>query len=99
MSRGGRFGCLPLLLPHHVGMTDVRRSFLRVQRPHVELRGDVLTTGRVRLTLQQDHQAHIWEEDTLEETMLLAATLPQLDAELYDAFTSELDLLGLRGDG
>ena len=98
MSRGGRAGGLPLLLPHHVGMTDVRRSFLRVQKPHAELRVDLLTTGRVRLTFQQGHKADIWEEDSLEETMLLAATLPQLDAELYDAITWELDLLGLRGD-
>lgn len=79
-------------------MTDVRRSFLRVQRPSTELRVDLLTTGRVRLTLQQGHQTDMWEEDTLEETMLLAATLPQLDAELYEALTWELDLLGLRGE-
>lgn len=80
-------------------MNSVRWPVLTLTRPGTRVGVDILTTGRVRLRVAAGGHTQEWHEDTLEDVMLLAATLPHLDAELYGALLWELDLRGLRGPG
>lgn len=78
-------------------MSERLRKFLSVRTEDESAKVDLLRSGLVRLTVNDDPKSRL-EADTLEDLMTLAAAHPKLSNSLYEALLWELDMLGLRGE-
>lgn len=77
-------------------MSERLKTFVHVQLEDEAATVDILRSGLVRLSVNNDPASAV-EAETLEDVMLLAAAHPDLSQSVYDALMWELDLLGLRG--